>query len=229
MSALESLNRPVREVAPRPRLRVVPKPEPQQSRAPFVILVVAILSAGLLGLLLLNTTVQQGSFTIHDLSRRTTLLEDRQAALEQQVAAMRAPEHLAGQAERLGMVPNTNPVFLRLSDGAVLGDAVPAKARQTPAPSPSARVGDSIPPQVSSGRPGTQSESQTGTGAQTGTQPGQATTQTDPGAAGTTADQGTQSRSGTNQPQAERPQTERPSGSAPLVTLEPPTSGGGDQ
>ncbi|GAA2757090.1 hypothetical protein [Actinopolymorpha rutila] len=227
MSALESLNRPVREVAPRPRLRVVPKPEPQQSRAPFVILVVAILSAGLLGLLLLNTTVQQGSFTIHDLSRRTTLLEDRQAALEQQVAVMRAPEHLAGQAERLGMVPNTNPVFLRLRDGAVLGDAVPAKARVTPAPAPSApsaRAGGS--PQVATGQLGTQSGAQQNT--QQGTQPGQESTRTDPGA-GTTAGQGTQPQSGTNQSQAEQPRTEQPSGSAPLVTLEPPTSGGGDQ
>ncbi|MFD2080251.1 hypothetical protein SAMN05421678_110168 [Actinopolymorpha cephalotaxi] len=222
MSALESLNRPVREAAPRPRLRVVPKPEPQQSRAPFVILVVAILGAGLLGLLLLNTTVQQGSFTIHDLSRRTTLLEDRQAALEQQVAVMRAPEHLAGQAERLGMVPNTNPVFLRLRDGAVLGDAVPAKARQTPAPAPSARVGDSVPPQVSAGRPGTQ------TGTPPGAQPGQGTTQTDPGTAGTTAGQDNP-QAGTDEPRAGQPQTRRPSGSAPLVTLEPPTSGGGDQ
>ncbi len=227
MSALESLNRPVREVAPRPRLRVVPKPEPQPSRAPFVMLVVAVLSAGLLGLLLLNTTVQQGSFTIHDLSRRTTLLEDRQAALEQRVAAMRAPEHLAGQAERLGMVPNTNPVFLRLSDGAVLGDAVPAKARQTPAPTPSANAGDSISPQVPTGQPGSQADTPSGT------QPGQGTTPADPGAAGTTG-QDAQPQSGANGSQAEQPQagqtqTERPSGSTPLVTLEPPTSGGGDQ
>jgi len=107
-------------------------------RAPFVLLVVAILAVGLVGLLLLNTSLQQGSFAIHDLARQTSALEERQTALEQQVARLKAPESLAARAQHMGMVPNTNPVFLRLGDGAVLGDAVPARPRPTPTPKPTA-------------------------------------------------------------------------------------------
>ena len=38
-----------------------------------------------------------------------------------------SPQNLAANAEGLGMVSNGNPVFLRLSDGAVLGAAGPAR------------------------------------------------------------------------------------------------------
>jgi hypothetical protein len=114
------------------RLQVVPPLAGSSPRAPFVLLVVVILGGGLVVLLLLNTTLQQGSFAIHDLVRQTSALEERQGDLEQKVARLKAPESLATRAEAMGMVPNTNPVFLRLSDGAVLGNAVPARPRPKP-------------------------------------------------------------------------------------------------
>ncbi|HZC28049.1 MAG TPA: hypothetical protein VE287_13550 [Actinopolymorphaceae bacterium] len=126
-----------------PRLRLVPQLAGSRPRAPFVLLIVVILGGGLVGLLLLNTTLQQGSFQIHDLARQTSALEERQGDLEQQVAQLKAPESLAARARTMGMVPNTNPVFLRLTDSAVLGDAVPARPRPkpTPKPTPTASAG----------------------------------------------------------------------------------------
>ncbi|MEQ7123283.1 hypothetical protein ABN034_02070 [Actinopolymorpha sp. B11F2] len=137
MSLIESLARPWREPdQPERQLRVVPARAEAPARAPFVLLVVAILGVGLVGLLLLNTSLQRGSFAIHDLKRQTSMLAEREEDLDQRVARLKAPENLAGRAQRMGMVPNANPVFLRLSDGAVLGEAVPAEARVKPRPKP---------------------------------------------------------------------------------------------
>ncbi len=127
-------------------LRVVPDRAEPPARAPFVLLVVVILGVGLVGLLLLNTSLQRGSFAIHDLKRQTALLEEREGALQQKVAKLKAPANLARRAEDIGMVPNTNPVFLRLGDAKVLGDAVPAKARPVPTPAATPAVPPAVPP-----------------------------------------------------------------------------------
>lgn len=156
MSFLDNLARarPRREPESRGRqLHVVPTPAESPSRTPFVLLVVLVLSVGLVGLLLLNTTLQQGAFAIHDLARTTTSLEERQGVLEQRVAQLKAPDNLARRAQAIGMVPNTNPVFLRLSDGAVLGSAVPARPRPTPKPKPTAKPPAATPGQPTPGQP----------------------------------------------------------------------------
>lgn len=123
----------------RPSIAVVPDAPARASRVPFVLLVLLVLGVGLVGLLLLNTNLQQGSFHIHDLEKRTAELAKRQGELEQKVAAAQAPENLARQARRDGMVPNPAPGFLELSDASVSGDPKPAprpvqkpKATQTP-------------------------------------------------------------------------------------------------
>jgi cell division protein FtsB len=116
---------PVRST--RPRLRVVDDAPFRPPRMPFVLFVVALLVAGLVGLLLLNTGLQQGTFRVTDLNKQAQQLQDQQQALEHQVRTLEAPQHLADRALELGMVPNPNPVFLRLPDGKVLG--VPAKGQ----------------------------------------------------------------------------------------------------
>ena len=45
----------------------------------------------------------------------------------QQVAEAESPVTLQARANAAGMVPVTSPVFLRLSDGKVLGDPTPAE------------------------------------------------------------------------------------------------------
>ena len=105
----------------RPRLTVVDDRPFRPPRMPFVLFVVVLLGAGLIGLLLLNTQLQQGTFQVTDLNQQAKELRDQQEDLERQVQRLESPRNLASEALRYGMVPNPNPVFLRLPDGQVLG------------------------------------------------------------------------------------------------------------
>jgi hypothetical protein len=81
---------------------------------------------GLIGLLLLNTSLAQGSFTLHDLRTTSDQLADTQGTLNQSVDASSSPANLARKATSMGMVPDQSAAFLRLSDGKVIGVAQPA-------------------------------------------------------------------------------------------------------
>lgn len=109
-----------------PRLRLVAQPA-QRGRAPFVGLVIALLSLGLTGLIVLSTVLQQQAFELQDLERTAGRLQTQHDSLAAEVAENRSPSRLAAEAVELGMVPNTNPVFLRLSDGEVVGTPRPAE------------------------------------------------------------------------------------------------------
>jgi hypothetical protein len=111
-----------------PKLRVVYGAPFRPPRMPFVIFVVSLLAAGLVGLLLLNTELQSGTFQITKLSNQASQLRDQQEGLEKQVRTLESPQNLADRALQMGMVPNPNPVFLRLSDGQVLGVPEEGKA-----------------------------------------------------------------------------------------------------
>ncbi|MCC5034555.1 septum formation initiator family protein [Streptomyces sp. WAC 00631] len=117
------------------------------ARTPFVLLVVLLLAGGLISLLLLNASLNQGSFRLSELRRETTDLTGQQQALQQEVDAFTAPDALAERARELGMVPGGSPVFL-YPDGTVRGVPSEAAAPSSPAPGPS---GASAAP---SGRPG---------------------------------------------------------------------------
>jgi hypothetical protein len=113
----------------RPSLALVPArrtaPVGALRRTPFVVLVVGLLGAGLLGLLALHTALAQDAFELHTLKEDSRTLADREQLLQREVEALRAPEALATRATELGMVPAGPPAFLRLSDGAVLGATDP--------------------------------------------------------------------------------------------------------
>ncbi|MDH6579974.1 cell division protein FtsL [Kitasatospora sp. MAP5-34] len=92
----------------------------RRGRAPFVVLVVALLSGGLLGLLMLNTALNEGTFELSRLQKQTTELTDQQQTLQQQISQGSAPDALERRARDLGMVPGGDPAFLQ-DDGKVLG------------------------------------------------------------------------------------------------------------
>ncbi|GAA1920137.1 hypothetical protein GCM10009716_31000 [Streptomyces sodiiphilus] len=106
---------------------LVPGRPQKAARTPFVLLVVVLLGSGMLGLLLLNAAVNEGSFELSKLKRETQELTDEQQALQAEVDAFSAPAALAERARRMGMVPGGPPAFLS-PDGTVLGDASPAPA-----------------------------------------------------------------------------------------------------
>ncbi|MET8979783.1 septum formation initiator family protein [Streptomyces sp. NPDC004539] len=99
----------------------------QAGRTPFVLLVVVLLGGGLIGLLVLNSALSEGSFKMDDLQRETKSLTDEQQALQRDIDSYSAPDALQKRARELGMVPGGDPAFLQ-PDGAVKG--VPSPAAQ---------------------------------------------------------------------------------------------------
>lgn len=104
--------------------RLTPGRRPTAARAPFVLLMVVLLAAGMLTLLLLNAALNQGSFELSKLERETSELTDEQQALQAEVDDRSAPDALDERARELGMVPGGSPAFLA-PDGTVRGSPGP--------------------------------------------------------------------------------------------------------
>ncbi|GAA1271189.1 hypothetical protein GCM10009665_69320 [Kitasatospora nipponensis] len=135
-----------------------------RGRMPFAILVVVLLTLGLLGLLMLNTALNEDSFELTKLQRQTTQLTDQQQSLQQQIDQQAAPDALEKAARQLGMVPGGDPAFLQ-DDGKVLGtpgaakdsppvkrsgaDIWPSTSTPLPAPPPAPSAADSAAPVLS--------------------------------------------------------------------------------
>jgi hypothetical protein len=107
--------------------RLFPTGPGQAARTPFVLLVVLLLGGGLIGLLVLNSALSEGSFQLDDLQRDTKSLTDEEQALQRDVDAYSAPDALQRRARELGMVPGGDPAFLN-PDGSVRG--VPSAAAE---------------------------------------------------------------------------------------------------
>ncbi|MFC5662055.1 cell division protein FtsL [Kitasatospora misakiensis] len=144
------------------RARITVRPgRPVRGRTPFAVLVVLLLGAGLLGLLALNTALNEGSFELSRLNRQTTALTDEQQGLQHQIDQNSAPDSLARRAGELGMVPAGGLAFLDLPNGgAVVGTPKPAQdsppvKRSTVEPWPGKQPAPSVQPsaQPSPGAP----------------------------------------------------------------------------
>lgn len=118
--------------------RLMPSGPSSAARTPFVLLVVVLLGGGLISLLLLNSALNQGSFELSELKKRTTELTDEEQALQRDVDDSSAPDALERRARELGMVPGGSPVFLD-PDGKVRGvPTTAASPKPTPTPAPPA-------------------------------------------------------------------------------------------
>ena len=130
---------PPKSKTARPSLSLVLPTSSRAPRTPFVLCVGGLLTLGLLGLLLLNTVLAQGAFTVHDLQRRTAALGDEQQRLQTVVSLQGSPLVLAEKARGLGLVQVRDPAFIRTSDGRILGHPTKAKHPYV-APKPAAPV-----------------------------------------------------------------------------------------
>lgn len=124
--------RPREEVTRRARLSVVPRRRVAAPRVPFVTLVSAVLLAGVVGLLLFNTQMQQAAFTATTLEGRAASLTARQQTLQMEVEQLRNPNRVAEAAQRAGLVIATSAAQLSLATGEVSGQAGPADDTATP-------------------------------------------------------------------------------------------------
>ncbi|WP_330457265.1 septum formation initiator family protein [Streptomyces sp. NBC_00820] len=110
--------------------RLLPAGRARAARTPFVLLVVLLLGGGLIGLLVLNSALSEGSFRLDDLQKRTKSLTDEEQALQRDIDAYSSPDALQRRARELGMVPGGDPAFLG-PGGTVKG--VPSAAPETAA------------------------------------------------------------------------------------------------
>ena len=120
-----------RDTAAAPPLRVAPPAPINAPRAPFIALVVAVVVAGVLGILLINTKTAENAFELDTLQDRQGDLDARQQALENEIAANNMPGSLDAAARRLGLVKADSPAYIRFPDGKILG--VPKPGRGEPA------------------------------------------------------------------------------------------------
>ena len=119
--------------APRPPakrgLRVVAPVANRARSVPFVVVLLAIIGSGLVGLILISTAMQAQTFELAELTAEARQLETAQEALQREVSELESPENLGPLAVAHGMVPNQTPVYLQLSDGTVKGSPKPAEER----------------------------------------------------------------------------------------------------
>lgn len=144
--------------------RLMPAGPSNAARAPFVLLVVLLLGGGLITLLLLNSALNEGSFRLSELKKRTTDLTDEQQALQRDVDSSAEPDALARRARELGMVPGGSPVFLG-PDGTVRG--VPSEAAAAPATTPPPKIVAPQPPVGPASSPGSPGPTPSGSAAGT--------------------------------------------------------------
>lgn len=115
---------------PRKRtLRLVAPVAQRARRTPFVVVLLSIIGAGLVGLILVSTAMQAQTFELDRLTSSARSLEIEQQSLQREVRELESPRNLGPQAIAHGMVPSETPVYLQLSDGTVKGSPKPAEAK----------------------------------------------------------------------------------------------------
>ncbi|MCP2327939.1 outer membrane murein-binding lipoprotein Lpp [Hamadaea flava] len=115
----------------RPKLRLAPPMPVSGPRVPFVVMIVVLVMAGVVGILALNQKINENAFKLDKLRAEQAKLDRQEQDLNQQIAEKEAPGNLAAQARKLGLVPAGAPAFIRLPDGRVVG--VPQPANGEPA------------------------------------------------------------------------------------------------
>ena len=141
---------PIRPIAPRRHLRPVTttvqpvrraatKKATRANAASFTfskalaLKVIAGLSLVSVAGLFVNSLADQAVYKISTLKMETAVLATQTQVVSQQVDSLRSPQNLANSAKALGMIVNSNPVFLNVKDAKVLGSAVPASAETSKA------------------------------------------------------------------------------------------------
>ncbi|MEV6816105.1 hypothetical protein [Micromonospora sp. NPDC051296] len=114
-----------------PRLRVAPPPPVRVPRAPFAALVVLLVVGGVLGILAVNTKVNENAFRLNELQKQQADLDLQQQQLKRQIDDAEAPGNLTAQTIMLGLVESGDLGLIRLPDGKLIGVPQPAAGQQS--------------------------------------------------------------------------------------------------
>ncbi|NES12263.1 MULTISPECIES: hypothetical protein [Micromonospora] len=110
-----------------PRLRVAPPPPVRVPRAPFAGLIVVLVVGGVLGILAVNTKINENAFRLEKLEQQQARLDVDEQELKKEIADQKAPGNLTANARRLGLVESEDPAYIRLPDGKMIGVPRPAE------------------------------------------------------------------------------------------------------
>jgi cell division protein FtsL len=128
---------------PLPRLRAV-APIARVPRLPFLLLTLALIVAGVFGLVALNVSVNQQSFQISELQRQNRAAETRWTTLQAEVDRLKAPARIARAAADARLVPAGRSRVVAWPGSTARGRAVasPGAASSPPAPGAGLANGD---------------------------------------------------------------------------------------
>ena len=97
-----------------------PRSRSRAPRMPFILLLVGLLGGALVSLLVISTTLAQGSYQITKLQQQDASLARQEQLLSQQVAQASSPARIAQEAEQFGMRQNPNLRFIDLKTGKII-------------------------------------------------------------------------------------------------------------
>lgn len=108
-----------------PRLRVAPPRPVSAPRAPFVAVVIALVLAGVFGILVINTKTNENTFQLSRLQSQQSVLDNQQQELDREIAERTNPGNLDAAARILGLVKSDQLTYITLPNGDVIGMAKP--------------------------------------------------------------------------------------------------------
>jgi hypothetical protein len=114
---------------PRPELVEVAPTKAQRRARPriaYAVVGVAALGTLLLAQLGISMVLSQGAYELNSLSAEQTTLSRSQQSLSEELRVLDSPQNLARNAQALGMIANSTPVYLDPTTGRVFGTPTPA-------------------------------------------------------------------------------------------------------
>jgi len=111
--------------APRPRLLPATSSKRRARLGIFAIVCLAIATVGLVSMLIVNTMLASGAFTVSELQAEKALLLEQEQQLTEEIAIASSPMLLEEKARAMGMVPQDAPAFIDLESGEIVGNTVP--------------------------------------------------------------------------------------------------------
>lgn len=119
-------------------------PQPKHvSKAPFVVLVMLVLGAGIAGIMYFSTQAAADTYRLQEARSEAEKLTLQMEQLRREVALLESPTDLARRAAEMGLVEPSNPARLRQNpDGTIEEFGKPSPAtRSTPPPPPETPAG----------------------------------------------------------------------------------------
>jgi len=123
---------PIRRTEPGRTLQALPN-DGRRRRPRLAYALTAIAGAAIIATaqLAFSTLTAQASYELAAVESQQHQLTLDQQELTDQIAGLSSPQYLAANASALGMVIDSSPSYLRLSDASILGAGTPASDRST--------------------------------------------------------------------------------------------------